>query len=589
MKKQTKRIFACASALAISLAGVTAISTAATGVVAVDDTNRSALLGISDPESYYFGVASQFSVFLREDFAAEESDCEGRLAVGGNANIGTFLNYSVGAKFTGSSDAAHVVVGGDTLTQFSPGTNNFVVGTALNVDDAILNGTGCSVYEGQLFDFDEAFALLEERSAELAQMESNAQLTINPYYDRGWTVTGTDEHLNILTLEGDQLAAWQAATTGAYTYIELVVQIPKDSYLVINVPGESVTMPSTNVKILTPDGTPHGGEGELQYNALLFNLPEAESFHYSGSIQGSTLAPFADVTGNNGGHVSGATIANSFTGGIEFGYSMFNPTVVEIEETTTTAETTTTTAETTTTTTEATTTTAESTTTTTTTSATTAESTTTTTTTTTAVSTTESTTATTTTAATTESTTITTTTAASTTESTTTTTTTTTEPTTTTTTTTSAATTESTTTTTTTTTAASTAESTTTTTTTATAATTESTTAAATTTADTTESAVTTTTSDTSVMLDESVTTTTETQLMDELQTTSVSQSFLDQDVVTTMEESQTETTTTTTSSNLTGSTDVSNPNTADRMIALPLLGVAITGGLALALKRKNS
>ncbi len=84
-------------------------------------------------------------------------------------------------------------------------------------------------------------------------------------------------------------------------------------------------------------------------------------------------------------------------------------------------------------------------------------------------------------------------------------------------------------------------------------------------------------------------TTTTETQLMDELQTTSVSQSFLDQDVVTTMEESQTETTTTTTSSNLTGSTDVSNPNTADRMIALPLLGVAITGGLALALKRKNS
>lgn len=549
MKNKTKRLLAGAMGLAVTLSGITAFTTSASGIIAVDDTNRAALIGVEEPDSYFLGVASQFSVFLREDFAAEESDCEGRLAVGGNANIGSFLNYSVGAKFTGSESAAHVVVGGDTLTQFSPGTNNFVVGTAVNVDDALINGTGCSVYEGSLFDFDAAFDLLEERSAELAAMESNAELTINPYYERGWTITGTDEMLNVLTLDDEQLEAWHAATTGAYTYIELVIQIPEDSYLVINVPGEEITMPMTNLRIQTLDGTPHGGEGELAYSALLFNLPEAQSFHYSGSIQGSTLAPYADVTGNNGGHVSGATIANSFAGGIEFGYSMFNPTLEEIEETTTT-ETTTTTTETTTTTT-----TTESTTTTTTT--TTTESTTTTTTTETTTTTTEPTT------------TATTTTTAETT------TTTATESTTTTTTTTA---TESTTTTTTT-------EQTTTTTTT-TETTTTTTTEAATTTTE--ESTETTTTEET----EETTTTTVSSALLeDTLETTSTSRQQMLDEMTTSSEatETQEETTTTTTAMMQTGSVSVGNPNTADRKATLPLLGAAVTIGLACVLRRKQS
>ena len=59
---------------------------------AVTDSNRSALLGVDDPDAYYLGVASLFSVFLRGDFDAEGSDCEGRLAAGGNANIGTMAN-----------------------------------------------------------------------------------------------------------------------------------------------------------------------------------------------------------------------------------------------------------------------------------------------------------------------------------------------------------------------------------------------------------------------------------------------------------------------------------------------------------------
>lgn len=358
---------------------------------AVTDSNRSALLGVDDPDAYYLGVASLFSVFLRGDFDAEGSDCEGRLAAGGNANIGTMANYSVGARLEEEFSAAQVVIGGDTLTNFQPNGKKFVVGEVGTVDDVILeyhNIGLCELYEGELIDFDKEFALLNERSRTLAESEENAELTVNPYYRSGWTVTGTDPNLNVLNLDAEAFDTFNGG------YLELKVYMPEGAYLVINVPGEHVDMPVTNVVVYDNEGNITHKTGENM--PILYNLPDAEDFFYTGSIQGSTLAPNADAGGEEGGHVAGATIANSFAGGIQFGYSAFNPTrLEELPVETTTTTTTTTTPETTTTTT---TTTPETTTTTTTT---TPETTTTTTTSTTTTTTTTTTTATTTTATTT--------------------------------------------------------------------------------------------------------------------------------------------------------------------------------------------
>ncbi|MBR6646957.1 MAG: choice-of-anchor A family protein, partial [Clostridia bacterium] len=95
----------------------------------VTDENRETLLGIKDPNEYFLGAASQFSVFLNGDFNANESDCEGRLAAAGNANLGTETpHYSVGAKLEDAGDIAQVVIGGNTLTNFGANQKNFVMG-----------------------------------------------------------------------------------------------------------------------------------------------------------------------------------------------------------------------------------------------------------------------------------------------------------------------------------------------------------------------------------------------------------------------------------------------------------------------------
>lgn len=296
----------------------------------VNDSNRAQLLGIDNAEDYFLGVASQFSVFVREDFTAIASDCEGRLAAGGSANLGeTPGAYEASSKTDPESNFANVVIGGSTLRNFQASNMKFVCPDDASIDDTIttfMDNDMCSVYHGQLFDFDEVFSMLEERSAYLAEKETNAKLDIDPFFNRGWTITGTDENLNVLSLTADQLALFTNADGDLPEhYFKLDINIPEGSYLVINVPGKDVVLPITEVSMhyVREDGTVI--DDDIKENKpILYNLSEAEKFKYAGSTFGSTLAPKADASGDEGGHVAGATIAKSFSGGIQFGNSTVN-------------------------------------------------------------------------------------------------------------------------------------------------------------------------------------------------------------------------------------------------------------------------
>lgn len=294
------------------------------GTYAITDADKSALIGIENPDDYFLGVASQFSVFVEGDFKAEGSDCEGRLAAGGSANLGTSTpSYSVGAKLDEATTAAQVVIGGNTLQHFEPNNITFVAPLNAEIEPVIMdymsNGS-CKIYSGKLFDFAEQFALLRERSTYLKELSENTELEISEYYNQQWTVKGDNKNLNVLNLSPEEYAIF----TNEAKYIELNVQIPEGSYLVINVPGTEIELPTTTVKVdYTDDNSPEVFIGENL--PVLYNLADAVQFKYSGSIQGSTLAPNADASGDEGGHVAGMTIAKSFDGGIEFGYSVFNP------------------------------------------------------------------------------------------------------------------------------------------------------------------------------------------------------------------------------------------------------------------------
>lgn len=90
---------------------------------------------ISNAEMKYFlGIASDFCVFLENDFVPTAADAEGRVAVGGSVYYGkTDGNYQIGAgdyttgtilketdNYTGVSGFAQLIVGGNIIKRVSP-------------------------------------------------------------------------------------------------------------------------------------------------------------------------------------------------------------------------------------------------------------------------------------------------------------------------------------------------------------------------------------------------------------------------------------------------------------------------------------
>ncbi len=204
----------------------------------ITESNRNALLGVDNPDDYYLGIASQFSVFLQGDFTAIGSDCEGRLAAGGSANLNPDnMAYSAGSRVEKDTAKAHVIIGGDTLKNFDPGQRNFVVPEGATVSDDIygqVNTGNCKLYRGQLIDFDEEFKKLIQKSQDISKLESNATLTKSQWFVKGWTISGNDPQLNVLTIDPASSPEFFGE------YLDITVMIPEGSHLIVNVPGTNV-------------------------------------------------------------------------------------------------------------------------------------------------------------------------------------------------------------------------------------------------------------------------------------------------------------------------------------------------------------
>ena len=81
-----------------------------------------------------------------------------------------------------------LIIGGDTLINFSAGSKNFVMGEKLTVGGEIatyMENGNCKVYVGELFDFEEEFQRLNDRAEFLTEQDDNAELIIDQYYEKG--------------------------------------------------------------------------------------------------------------------------------------------------------------------------------------------------------------------------------------------------------------------------------------------------------------------------------------------------------------------------------------------------------------------
>ena len=104
--------------------------------------------------------------------------------------------------------------------------------------------------------------------------------------------------------------------------------IPEGANIVVNVKGKDIKLNGFNTfetkindKTISNTGNEHSNN-HTDSQRILYNFYEAEKVEIGGNFNGTILAPNANVTSPDKcpGHLSGALIAKSFKGGLEFGY-----------------------------------------------------------------------------------------------------------------------------------------------------------------------------------------------------------------------------------------------------------------------------
>ncbi|RYD25412.1 MAG: choice-of-anchor A family protein [Verrucomicrobiaceae bacterium] len=256
-----------------------AISTACAVFTAFTSTARAQSLG----------AANDYNAFIFGNFTSSGSDTEGRLAVGGNADL---TGYSVGSSL--GTTGGNTLVVGNNLT-FSNGQVN--KGNAVYGNTATTSSFGIpdgSLIQGNPIDFAAAQSQLTGLSGSLAGMGANGTFT-----DSYGTLqfVGTDPSLNTFTVT--------APSVNSANGIQITA--PANSTVVINIGGTSIDFDYFGISIMNTDK-----------QHVLYNFYEATTLSIAGiTVQGSVLAPLANVSFTNG-NVEGTLIANNVSGNGEY-------------------------------------------------------------------------------------------------------------------------------------------------------------------------------------------------------------------------------------------------------------------------------
>lgn len=262
-----------------------------------------------DPKSAPMGAATDYNLFVFNDYTATSTDVGGTVAVGGDMTVSSFgtgsalpsgykgvslsvgddLSYANGQVFQGD-----VEVGG-TITNPGPGGFNVQHGTAT---DGVKGVFDAGSYETDM----------EDISAYLAGLDANGSWT------EGYgqvTLTGTDKVLNVIDLDLDAIKN-QWATDARYTHWAptavnaLTIDAPSGSTVVINVSGDtSVFLQAHGIFLVGVSG-----------DAIVYNFHDAKASSHTiaaSPVYGTVLAPHAAIAFDNT-QMHGQLIADSVSG-----------------------------------------------------------------------------------------------------------------------------------------------------------------------------------------------------------------------------------------------------------------------------------
>jgi choice-of-anchor A domain-containing protein len=244
------------------------------------------------------GEASDYNAFIFGDFTSSGSDTEGRLAVGGNANLS---GYSVGTSLPTTGGNSLVVGNNLTFTNGQVNKGNAVYGASANTSNlGIPDGT---LMQGSPIDFAAAQSQLTQLSGSLAGMVANG--SFNDHYGTLQFV-GTDTTLNTFTVTAPSVNSANG----------IQINAPANSTVVINIGGDNIFFDYFGISIANTDK-----------QHVLYNFYEATTLTIAGiTVQGSVLAPLANVSFTNG-NLEGTLIANSVSGNGEYHNHKFQGTL----------------------------------------------------------------------------------------------------------------------------------------------------------------------------------------------------------------------------------------------------------------------
>lgn len=257
------------------------------------------------------GPATGYNLFIKENFTQPGADSQGKIAIGGNANIGQYdvgVNYEPGTRRDGKQFwtepgkyADVLVVGGDlTTTEWAWGNikGNLVLGGKLTKGSSKKAVLGKTIKDTPI-DFNTAFEQFNDLSQELAVQSNTGGLEFK--YNNWLMLDGTSSNdIYVTNITGQMLANATDLTANG---------LDNNDTLIINVSGKNINFDSLNYgKRESFDAL------DMSASNILYNFFEAENITFSGGIKGNILAPNANFTFLQG-DLSGQVIAKSWTGG----------------------------------------------------------------------------------------------------------------------------------------------------------------------------------------------------------------------------------------------------------------------------------
>lgn len=250
------------------------------------------------------GAAGDYNAFIFGSFAASNSDIEGRLAAGGSVAL---HNYSVGTGLApDTSGTTNTLVAGGALAFTKGQINN---GNAVTGGPAFL-APNANIKDGNLttnspvpIDFAAEAAYLRDLSSQLASMTANGK-ALNQW---GGTYLTTDSTsmMQVFDIDGSALS-----DSNNFAFLNNTANIPENATLVFNVSGTDNAMQNMGMQSFVD------ALGS-SYDNVLFNFYEATALTLTKiGIEGSILAPYANIIANNG-QMNGTIMANSWNGNME--------------------------------------------------------------------------------------------------------------------------------------------------------------------------------------------------------------------------------------------------------------------------------